>query len=151
MKNVFFTFESMGNWIKIMKNTFFWSFFESFFKNENRLHSAIVTLHSKWRNSESRSQIYLDYAESWLNKIEYQIKKEVWVSGRNRYSAKVLDLVGLEGSNPSASARFGSLAQLDQSTTLRTSGSGVRISHESQTMEVWQSWSIALVLKTSRR
>lgn len=27
---------------------------------------------------------------------------------------------------------FGSLAQLDQSTTLRTSGSGVRVSHESQ-------------------
>ena len=28
----------------------------------------------------------------------------------------------------------GSLAQLDQSTTLRTSGSGVRISHESPSM-----------------
>lgn len=42
-----------------------------------------------------------------------EIKKEVWVSGRNRYSAKVLDLLGLEGSNPSASATFGSLAQLD--------------------------------------
>ena len=28
----------------------------------------------------------------------------------------------------------GSLAQLDQSTTLRTSGSGVRISHESPTL-----------------
>ena len=34
------------------------------------------------------------------------------MSGRNRYSAKVLDLLGLEGSNPSASAIFGSLAQL---------------------------------------
>lgn len=42
-----------------------------------------------------------------------EIKKEVWVSGRNRYSAKVLDLLGLEGSNPSTSAKFGSLAQLD--------------------------------------
>ena len=75
-----------------------------------------------------------------LRNFALAIKKEVWVSGRNRYSAKVLDLLGLEGSNPSASARFGSLAQLDQSTTLRTSGSGVRVSHESQTMEPWQTW-----------
>ena len=29
-------------------------------------------------------------------------------------------------------AKFGSLAQLDKSMTLRTSGSGVRVSHESQ-------------------
>lgn len=42
-----------------------------------------------------------------------EIKKEVWVSGRNRYSAKVLDLLGLKGSNPSTSAKFGLLAQLD--------------------------------------
>ena len=98
---------------KSKKNAFFWRIIEDFFKNEKRLHSAFVTLHSKWRNSESKSQIYLDYAESWLNKIEYQIKKDVWVSGRNRYSAKVLDLFGLEGSNPSASAIFGSFAQLD--------------------------------------
>ena len=39
------------------------------------------------------------------------------MSGRNRYSAKVLDLLGLEGSNPSASARFGSLAQLAEHET----------------------------------
>ena len=48
-----------------------------------------------------------------LRNFALETKKEVWVSGRNRYSAKVLDLLGLEGSNPSASARFGSLAQLD--------------------------------------
>ena len=53
-KIVFFTFESMGNKLEIMKNTFF----ESFFKNEKRLHLAIVTLHSKWRNSEDRGTLH---------------------------------------------------------------------------------------------
>ena len=65
-------------------------------------------------------------------------EREVWLSGRKRHTANVLDSLGPGGSNPSASAVNGSLAQLDQSVTLRTSRPGVRISHESQTLPMEQ-------------
>ena len=57
--------------------------------------------------------------------------KEVWVSGLNQHTANVPDRK-VPKVRILLLPHFGSLAQLDQSTTLRTSGSGVRVSHESQ-------------------
>lgn len=57
--------------------------------------------------------------------------KEVWVSGLNQHTANVPDRK-VPKVRILLLPHFGSLAQLDQSTTLRTSVSGVRVSHESQ-------------------
>ena len=57
--------------------------------------------------------------------------KEVWVSGLNQHTANVPNRK-VPKVRILLLPHFGSLAQLDQSTTLRTSGSGVRVSHESQ-------------------
>ena len=61
-----------------------------------------------------------------------EINKEVWLSGRKRHTANVLNRKVPEV-RILLLPQIGSLAQLDQSMTLRTSGSGVRISHESPT------------------
>ena len=87
---------------KIALKTTFLKLFSCY---EKRLHSPLLPLHRQ--------------------------NKEVWVSGLNQHTAnvpnrkvpKVRILLLLH---------IGSLAQLDQSTTLRTSVSGVRVSHESQ-------------------
>ena len=57
--------------------------------------------------------------------------KEVLLSGRKWQTAYVLNRKVPEV-RILLLPQIGSLAQLDQSMTLRTSGSGVRISHESQ-------------------
>lgn len=57
--------------------------------------------------------------------------KEVWVSGLNQHTANVPNRK-VPKVRILLLPHIGSLAQLDQSTTLRTSGSGVRVSHESQ-------------------
>ena len=57
--------------------------------------------------------------------------KEVWVSGLNQHTANVPNRK-VPKVRILLLPHFGSLAQLDQSTTLRTSVSGVRVSHESQ-------------------
>mgnify|MGYP006889653561 FL=1 len=75
--------------------------------------------------------------------------KEVWVSGLNQHTANVPNRK-VPKVRILLLPHIGSLAQLDQSTTLRTSVSGVRVSRVT-TLEVWQSWSIAPVLKTGRR
>ena len=75
--------------------------------------------------------------------------KEVWVSGLNPHTANVPNRK-VPKVRILLLPHIGSLAQLDQSTTLRTSVSGVRVSRVT-TLEVWQSWSIAPVLKTGRR
>lgn len=90
---------------------FFWknrsknNFFETFSCYEKRLHSLFLPLHRQ--------------------------NKEVWVSGLNQHTANVPDRK-VPKVRILLLPHFGSLAQLDQSTTLRTSGSGVRVSHESQ-------------------
>ena len=57
--------------------------------------------------------------------------KEVWVSGLNQHTANVPNRK-VPKVRILLLPHIGSLAQLDQSTTLRTSVSGVRVSHESQ-------------------
>ena len=56
--------------------------------------------------------------------------KEVWVSGLNQHTANVPNRK-VPKVRILLLPHIGSLAQLDQSTTLRTSVSGVRVSHES--------------------
>ena len=73
------------------------------------------------------------------------------MSGLNQYPAKVPDLIfGPEGSNPSASAN-GEVAQLDRAAVYEAAGCGFESLPHHTCMEVWQSWSIAPVLKTGRR
>lgn len=76
--------------------------------------------------------------------------KEVWVSGLNQHTANVPDRK-VPKVRILLLPHFGSLAQLDQSTTLRTSVSGVRVSHESQHWRFGRVGLIAPVLKTGRR
>lgn len=90
---------------------FFWknrsktTFLKLFPCYEKRLHSPFIPLHRQ--------------------------NKEVWVSGLNQHTANVPDRK-VPKVRILLLPHFGSLAQLDQSTTLRTSVSGVRVSHESQ-------------------
>ena len=110
---------------KITQKTTFLKLFSCY---EKRLHSPFLPLHRQ--------------------------NKEVWVSGLNQHTANVpterfrrfeiafserrsqacLDYAERQAilSEILLLPHFGSLAQLDQSTTLRTSVSGVRVSHESQ-------------------
>ena len=96
---------------RLFKKPFFWknhsknNFLETFSCYEKRLHSPFIPLHRQ--------------------------NKEVWVSGLNQHTANVPDRK-VPKVRILLLPHFGSLAQLDQSTTLRTSGSGVRVSHESQ-------------------
>lgn len=96
---------------RLFKKPFFWknhsknNFFETFSCYEKRLHSPFIPLHRQ--------------------------NKEVWVSGLNQHTANVPNRK-VPKVRILLLPHFGSLAQLDQSTTLRTSGSGVRVSHESQ-------------------
>ena len=87
---------------KIALKTTFLKLFSCY---EKRLHSPFLPLHRQ--------------------------NKEVWVSGLNQHTANVPDRK-VPKVRILLLPHFGSLAQLDQSTTLRTSGSGVRVSHESQ-------------------
>lgn len=87
---------------KSLKKTTFLKLFSCY---EKRLHSLFLPLHRQ--------------------------NKEVWVSGLNQHTANVPDRK-VPKVRILLLPHFGSLAQLDQSTTLRTSGSGVRVSHESQ-------------------
>ncbi len=57
--------------------------------------------------------------------------KVVWLRGLKRHTANVLNRPGSGGSNPPASAKW-LVSSVGQSTTLRTSVSGVRIFHESR-------------------
>ena len=90
---------------------FFWknrsktTFLKLFSCYEKRLHSPFIPLHRQ--------------------------NKEVWVSGLNQHTANVPDRK-VPKVRILLLPHIGSLAQLDQSTTLRTSVSGVRVSHESQ-------------------
>ena len=81
------------------------TFLKLFSCYEKRLHSPFLPLHRQ--------------------------NKEVWVSGLNQHTANVPDRK-VPKVRILLLPHFGSLAQLDQSTTLRTSESGVRVSHESQ-------------------
>ena len=87
---------------KIALKTTFLKLFSCY---EKRLHSPFLPLHRQ--------------------------NKEVWVSGLNQHTANVPDRK-VPKVRILLLPHIGSLAQLDQSTTLRTSGSGVRVSHESQ-------------------
>ena len=87
---------------KIIQKTTFLKLFSCY---EKRLHSPFLPLHRQ--------------------------NKEVWVSGLNQHTANVPNRK-VPKVRILLLPHFGSLAQLDQSTTLRTSGSGVRVSHESQ-------------------
>ena len=87
---------------KITQKTTFLKLFSCY---EKRLHSPFIPLHRQ--------------------------NKEVWVSGLNQHTANVPNRK-VPKVRILLLPHFGSLAQLDQSTTLRTSGSGVRVSHESQ-------------------
>ena len=92
-----------GNYCLIpLKLLFFFWIFSCY---EKRLHSPFLPLHRQ--------------------------NKEVWVSGLNQHTANVPNRK-VPKVRILLLPHFGSLAQLDQSTTLRTSGSGVRVSHESQ-------------------
>ena len=81
------------------------TFLKLFSCYEKRLHSPFLPLHRQ--------------------------NKEVWVSGLNQHTANVPNR-NVPKVRILLLPHFGSLAQLDQSTTLRTSVSGVRVSHESQ-------------------
>lgn len=81
------------------------NFLKLFSCYEKRLHSPFLPLHRQ--------------------------NKEVWVSGLNQHTANVPNRK-VPKVRILLLPHFGSLAQLDQSTTLRTSVSGVRVSHESQ-------------------
>ena len=87
---------------KITQKTTFLKLFSCY---EKRLHSPFLPLHRQ--------------------------NKEVWVSGLNQHTANVPNRK-VPKVRILLLPHFGSLAQLDQSTTLRTSVSGVRVSHESQ-------------------
>ena len=87
---------------KIAQKTTFLKLFPCY---EKRLHSPFIPLHRQ--------------------------NKEVWVSGLNQHTANVPNRK-VPKVRILLLPHFGSLAQLDQSTTLRTSVSGVRVSHESQ-------------------
>ena len=87
---------------KIALKTTFLKLFSCY---EKRLHSPFLPLHRQ--------------------------NKEVWVSGLNQHTANVPNRK-VPKVRILLLPHFGSLAQLDQSTTLRTSVSGVRVSHESQ-------------------
>lgn len=87
---------------KIALKTTFLKLFSCY---EKRLHSPFLPLHRQ--------------------------NKEVWVSGLNQHTANVPNRK-VPKVRILLLPHIGSLAQLDQSTTLRTSGSGVRVSHESQ-------------------
>lgn len=87
---------------KIALKTTFLKLFSCY---EKRLHSPFLPLHCQ--------------------------NKEVWVSGLNQHTANVPNRK-VPKVRILLLPHFGSLAQLDQSTTLRTSVSGVRVSHESQ-------------------
>lgn len=87
---------------KIAQKTTFLKLFPCY---EKRLHSPFIPLHRQ--------------------------NKEVWVSGLNQHTANVPDRK-VPKVRILLLPHFGSLAQLDQSTTLRASVSGVRVSHESQ-------------------
>ena len=87
---------------KITQKTTFLKLFPCY---EKRLHSPFLPLHRQ--------------------------NKEVWVSGLNQHTANVPNRK-VPKVRILLLPHFGSLAQLDQSTTLRTSVSGVRVSHESQ-------------------
>ena len=87
---------------KIIQKTTFLKLFSCY---EKRLHSSFLPLHRQ--------------------------NKEVWVSGLNQHTANVPNRK-VPKVRILLLPHFGSLAQLDQSTTLRTSVSGVRVSHESQ-------------------
>ena len=92
-----------GNYCLIpLKLLFFFWIFSCY---EKRLHSPFLPLHRQ--------------------------NKEVWVSGLNQHTANVPDRK-VPKVRILLLPHIGSLAQLDQSTTLRTSVSGVRVSHESQ-------------------
>ena len=88
---------------KIIQKTTFLKLFSCY---EKRLHSPFLPLHRQ--------------------------NKEVWVSGLNQHTANVPNRKVPKVRNRLTLPHIGSLAQLDQSTTLRTSASGVRVSHESQ-------------------
>ena len=87
---------------KIIQKTTFLKLFSCY---EKRLHSPFLPLHRQ--------------------------NKEVWVSGLNQHTANVPNRK-VPKIRILLLPHIGSLAQLDQSTTLRTSVSGVRVSHESQ-------------------
>ena len=87
---------------KIIQKTTFLKLFSCY---EKRLHSPFLPLHRQ--------------------------NKEVWVSGLNQHTANVPNRK-VPKVRILLLPHIGSLAQLDQSTTLRTSVSGVRVSHESQ-------------------
>lgn len=92
-----------GNYCLIpLKLLFFFWIFSCY---EKRLHSPFLPLHRQ--------------------------NKEVWVSGLNQHTANVPNRK-VPKVRILLLPHIGSLAQLDQSTTLRTSVSGVRVSHESQ-------------------
>lgn len=87
---------------KSLKKQLFWNFFLA---TKKRLHSPFLPL--------------------------YRQNKEVWGSGLNQHTANVPNRK-VPKVRILLLPHIGSLAQLDQSTTLRTSVSGVRVSHESQ-------------------
>lgn len=87
---------------KSLKKQLFLKLFSCY---EKRLHSPFLPLHRQ--------------------------NKEVWVSGLNQHTANVPNRK-VPKVRILLLPHIGSLAQLDQSTTLRTSVSGVRVSHESQ-------------------
>ena len=99
---VLFICKNKAFYVKITQKTTFLKLFSCY---EKRLHSPFLPLHRQ--------------------------NKEVWVSGLNQHTANVPNRK-VPKVRILLLPHIGSLAQLDQSTTLRTSGSGVRVSHESQ-------------------
>ena len=117
-------------WQLLFDSTKTYIFFDFFSCYEKRLHSPFLPLHRQNKDSESRRHITkLACVFCW----DYSLScvKEVWVSGLNQHTANVPNRK-VPKVRILLLPHFGSLAQLDQSTTLRTSVSGVRVSHESQ-------------------
>lgn len=106
---------------KIAQKTTFLKLFSCY---EKRLHSPFLPLHRQ--------------------------NKEVWVSGLNQHIANVPDRKVSEGSNPSASA-FWLVSSVGSEHDATNVGVGSSSLSRVTTLEVWQSWSIAPVLKTGRR
>lgn len=116
-----------GNYCLFLLKLIFFLIFSCY---EKRLHSPFLPLHRQNKDSESRRHIT---KLAWVFCWDYSLScvKEVWVSGLNQHTANVPNRK-VPNVRILLLPHFGSLAQLDQSTTLRTSVSGVRVSHESQ-------------------
>ena len=106
---------------KIIQKTTFLKLFSCY---EKRLHSPFLPLHRQ--------------------------NKEVWVSGLNQHTANVPNRK-VPKVRILLLPHFGSLAQLDPEHDATNVGVGSSSLSRVTILEVWQSWSIAPVLKTGRR